>query len=77
MRSFRVLVVVRSAEGRDDFAEWLLETQPRFWTMILVTTHADCVRDPLGDILMTAAGYKETVPDHRVKESARLCSLCE
>jgi len=61
---FRVLVIVRSAERRNNLAERLLQTQPPFSTMILVTTQAECVRDPLGDIWMTAAAWRETRDFH-------------
>jgi Replication-relaxation len=69
---FQVLVVCRSEERRDNLAERLLSVQPPFATMILITTQGQCVGDPLGDIWMTPAAYK-----NRAEESLRLCSLCE
>lgn len=56
---FRVLIVCRSEERRNNLAERLLQVQPAFSTMVLITTQAKCLRDPLGDIWMTAAAYKQ------------------
>jgi len=73
---FRVLVVCRSEDRRNNLAERLLQAKPPFSTMILITTQAECVHDPLGDIWMTAAAYKEGSPASNGNRSKALCSLC-
>jgi hypothetical protein len=55
---FRVLIVCNSEKRRNNLLGKLLETEPPFSTMILITTLAECVREPLGEIWMTAAAYK-------------------
>jgi Replication-relaxation len=60
---FRVLVVCKSEERRNNLAEQLLRTEPPFSKMVLVTTHTACVRDPLGDIWLTPAAYKAAAPE--------------
>jgi hypothetical protein len=57
---FRVLVVCGNEKRRDNLAERLLQVHPPFSTMVLITTQAECVRDPLGDIWMTVAAYRES-----------------
>jgi Replication-relaxation len=65
---FQVLIVCDSEKRRDNLAKKLLETRPPFSAMILITTLAECARDPLGDIWMTALVHKE---------DGKLCSLCD
>jgi hypothetical protein len=72
---FRVLVVCQSEKRRDNLAEKLLQTVPPFSTMILITTLAECLDDPLGDIWITAATYKDATT--RDVESIQLCSISE
>jgi Replication-relaxation len=67
---FRVLLVCRSEARRNNLAARLQEVKPVFSTMILVTTQSECVRDPLGDIWLTAAAYK-------LNSGSVLCSICE
>jgi hypothetical protein len=69
---FRVLIVCNSERRRNNLLGKLLETEPPFSTMILVTTLAECVHDPLGDIWVTAARYKGlgSMPNKR-------CAICE
>jgi hypothetical protein len=64
---FQVLVIVPSEKRRNNLAELLLQASPPFSTMILVTTLAECVPDPLGEIWLTPGAYKE---------SEKLCALC-
>jgi hypothetical protein len=73
---FRVLVVCRSEARRNNLIEQLLQVQPPFSTMILVTTVVECERDPLGDVWMTPAMYKCTHADDAINEG-QLCSLHE
>ncbi|MGA2440703.1 MAG: hypothetical protein ABSH08_07080, partial [Tepidisphaeraceae bacterium] len=61
-RPFRVLVVCKSEQRRNNLAERLLQYHPPFSTMILITTLSESVGDPLGKIWMTPAAYKEPVP---------------
>jgi hypothetical protein len=56
---FRVLVVCQSEKRRNNLAERLLQVDPPFSTMILLTTLADCVADTLGQIWMTAGSLKQ------------------
>ena len=72
---FQVLVVVPSEKRRNNLAELLLQATPPFSTMVLITTQAQCVRDPLGDIWMTPAAYKEAMAT--TTEAVRLVSMCD
>ena len=56
---FRVLVVCQSEKRRNNLAARLLQEDPPFSTMILLTTLAECGGDPLGDIWMTAGSLKQ------------------
>jgi hypothetical protein len=72
---FRVLVVCQSEKRRTNIAERLLQVDPPFSTMILLTTLAECASDPLGGIWMTAKTYGEVVADG--VDTRRLVSMCE
>lgn len=72
---FRVLVVCQSEKRRNNLAEKLLETQPPFSTMILITTLAECVHGPLGEIWLTAAACKEAMADGaKMSQFASICA---
>jgi len=61
-RPFRVLVVCKSQQRRNNLAERLLQFHPPFSTMILITTLRECLREPLGEIWLTVAAFKEAIP---------------
>jgi hypothetical protein len=68
---YQVLIVCKSDERRNNLAEQLLQAERPFSTMILLTTHTVCVRDPLGDIWMTPAAYKAAVPRSAERRDAK------
>jgi protein involved in plasmid replication-relaxation len=74
-RPFRVLVVCKGEQRRNNLADRLLQFHPPFSTMILIATLSDCLRDPLGEIWMTPAAYKEL--NQGTGTSFRLISICE
>jgi hypothetical protein len=80
-RPFQVLVVCKTEERRNNLAKRLLEMHPPFSTMILIATLGECVRDPLGEIWMTAAAFKsaaglsDSVHDRDVKIRPLFCSI--
>ncbi len=71
---FRVLLVCRGQDRRNNLAERLLQVQPAFSTMVLITTQAECVHDPLGNVWMTAAAYKEKMAQSN--KTGRLVAMC-
>jgi len=60
-RPFRVLVVCKGEHRRNNLAERLLQFHPPFSTMILIATLGECLRDPLGEVWMTATAFKEAL----------------
>jgi len=60
-RPFRVLVVCKSEQRRNNLAERLLQFHPPFSTMVLIATMEECVRHPIGEIWMTPAAFNGAV----------------
>jgi len=60
-RPFRVLVVCKSEQRRNNLAQRLLQFHPPFSTMILIGTLGECVHDPLGQIWMTPSAFKQVM----------------
>lgn len=58
---FRVLVIVKSLERRNNTLRNLLESTPRVPTQILITTLEEALHDPLGKIWVRPLDYKMAV----------------
>jgi len=56
---FRVLIVVKNAERRNNTAERLLQNTPPILTMVWLTTYPDVVADPLGPIWIRPSEYRD------------------
>lgn len=71
---FRVLMLFRNAERRNNAAERLLQNDPPIRTMVWLTTHDDFFNDPLGKIWLRPHDYDlatKTTP-FAVQESTSL-----
>lgn len=56
---FRVLFVFKSAERRNNAAERLLQNQPPIFTQVWLTTMAEVLADPLGEIWIRPVDYRD------------------
>jgi len=56
---FRVLMVLRNEERRNNVAERLLQNDPPALTMVWLTTFSEIKADPLGAIWMRPLDYRE------------------
>jgi len=56
---FRVLVVLPSAERRNNLAERLLSLNPPILTQVCLTTMAEIIRDPLGSIWLRPLDHRD------------------
>jgi hypothetical protein len=56
---FRVLMVLRNEERRNNMAERLLQNDPPALTMVWLTTFSEIKADPLGAIWMRPLDYRE------------------
>jgi hypothetical protein len=55
---FRVLVVLKNAERRNNTAERLLQSNPPILTLVQLSTYADVIANPLGKIWIRPADYR-------------------
>jgi hypothetical protein len=68
---FRVLMVLKNAERRNNTAERLLQSTPPIFTLVSLSTFAEVTANPLAPIWITPADYREATkgtpydPDHR------------
>lgn len=62
---FRVLMLFRNAERRNNAAERLLQNDPPIRTMAWLTTHDDFFTNPLGDIWLRPHDYDKATRDTR------------
>jgi hypothetical protein len=60
---FRVLVVVRNAERRNNLAERLLLLRPPILSQVWMTTFPEATTDPLGSIWVRPLDYREATAD--------------
>ena len=56
---FRVLMVLRNEERRNNMAERLLQNDPPILTMVWLTTFSEIATDPLGAIWMRPLEYRD------------------
>jgi hypothetical protein len=59
--AFRVLMVFRNAERRNNCAETLLRMSPPVLSQVWLTTQEELLRDPLGAIWLRPLDYREAV----------------
>jgi hypothetical protein len=57
---FRVLMVFKTAERRNNTAERLLQSTPPIFTHVCLSTFAEVTRNPLGPIWFCPADYRDT-----------------
>src|ERR1700722_12154455 len=62
---FRVLIVLKSAERRNNTAERLVQINPPILTQAWLTTFAEVTTDPLGEIWICPQDYREAVTGTR------------
>ena len=60
---FRVLMVCKTEERRDNAARRLLENTPPILTFVLVATLSDCLHDPTGNIWVRPRDYRQETAD--------------
>jgi hypothetical protein len=58
---FRVLIIVRNAERRNNMAERLLLLRPPILSQVWLTTFPEAIADPLGGIWMNPRQYRAAV----------------
>lgn len=58
---FRVLMIFKTAERRNNTAERLLAHSPPILTQVWLTTHADLTADPLGPIWVLPADFRKVI----------------
>jgi hypothetical protein len=56
---FRVLIILKSAERRNNTAERLLQNTPPILTMVWLATLADVIADPLGYVWIRPSDYRD------------------
>jgi hypothetical protein len=59
--AFRVLMVFRNAERRNNCAETLLRMSPPVLSQVWLTTQEELLRDPLGAIWLRSQDYRDAV----------------
>jgi hypothetical protein len=68
---FRVLIVLKNAERRNNTAERLLESSPPILTLAYLSTLTEVVADPLGKIWIRPVDYREAVKESAFQEGGR------
>jgi Replication-relaxation len=68
---FRVLIVLKNAERRNNTAERLLENNPPILTQVYLSTFAEVIADPLGAIWIRPIDYRATVKETKFAEGGR------
>ena len=63
---FRVLIVLKSAERRDNTAEKLLHSNPPIRTLIYLSTFSEVTADPVGTIWIRPADFEREAPNHAI-----------
>jgi hypothetical protein len=58
---FRVLVVLKTEERRNNFAERLLWNEPPILSQVWLSTHSEASSDPLGPIWMRSQDYRDAL----------------
>lgn len=71
MFPFRVLIVLKSAERRNNFAERLIQINPPVLRMTWLTTLAEVTTDPLGSIWIQPVDYRDAIKDTRFYRETR------
>jgi hypothetical protein len=58
---FRVLVVLKNSERRNNLAEWLLRRNPQILAQIFLSTAEEVTTDPLGSIWIRPIDYRNAI----------------
>jgi hypothetical protein len=58
---FRVLVVLKNAERRNNTTQGLLKSDPPILTMVYLSTFAEIMADPLGQVWIRPIDYRDAV----------------
>ena len=58
---FRVLMVLKSVERRNNTAERLLQNNPPILRLVWLATFADVISNPLGAIWMRPTDYRDAI----------------
>lgn len=66
---FRVLMVFKTAERRNNTAERLLQHNPPILTQVCLATLEQATANPLGAIWICPKDYKDAVPSHQLRRS--------
>jgi hypothetical protein len=68
---FRVLIVLKNAERRNNTAERLFQSTPPILTMVYLSTLAEVIADPIGPIWIRPTDYRDAVKETRFDKEAR------
>jgi hypothetical protein len=68
---FRVLVVLKNTERRNNTAERLLQNTPPILTMVYLSTFAEVTADPIGPIWIRPIDYREALKDTSFHKETR------
>jgi hypothetical protein len=64
---FRVLVLLKNTERRNNTAERLLENNPPILTMAYLSTSKEFIANPLGEIWIRPTDYREAITNGRIE----------
>jgi hypothetical protein len=65
---FRVLIVLKNAERRNNTSERLLHLNPPILTFVYLTTLSEVTTDPLGAIWVRPVDYRNILSEHQLGE---------
>jgi hypothetical protein len=68
---FRVLMVFKNAERRNNAAERMLQSNPPIFTQVWLTTRQEILADPLGPIWMRPVDYRDATKNTRFDPERR------
>jgi protein involved in plasmid replication-relaxation len=68
---FRVLMVLKNAERRNNTADGLLQSSPPVLTLVHLSTFAEVMADPVGAVWIRPIDYREAVKDSPFEGRAR------
>lgn len=69
---FRVLMILKNAERRNNIAARLVVGTPQILSFVCLTTHDEVVKDPLGSIWICPMDYRDAVKGSRFEGSPEL-----
>jgi hypothetical protein len=69
---FRVLMILKNAERRNNTAERLLQSNPPILTLVYLSTFAEVTANPLGKIWIRPIDYRESVKETAFRKALRI-----